>query len=287
MTRIRLDGHVLWVKSNQSKEGDAPMKIQITLCVLSFLVPAFAFSQEQKSIPANNEYGIFQNQDEYYNFMGNLKTQGAGNPELMAMVPLVNDIVLQRPIGSTGQKYNAAGSTLGLLANEDIRGELEMLDEQYKDLQAANKAIQERAADQLRKLDFSDIQNVAAKIQSIRDQSEQELRQTLLPHQIQRLKQILAQSQLRRRSLVEILTSEPMKSEFEISDVQADDLKSAERKINEDLEHQIEKLREQAKEKLVRQLNSSQRQKVEELFGDAFDFKRAAPQMKRSRKVQK
>lgn len=263
------------------------MKMRFHVILLStFLIPSLVFGQKPEATSEQSEYGIFQTQDEYYNFMGNLKTQGAGNPELMAMVPLVNDIVLQRPIGSTGQKYNAASSTLGLLANEDIRGELEMLDEQYEDLQAANKAIQERAADQLRKLDFSDFQNVTEKIQSIRDQSEQELQQTLLPHQMQRLKQILAQSQLRRRSLVEILTSEPMKSQFEISDVQAGDLKSAERKINEDLERQIEKLREQAKEKLIRQLNRSQRQQVEEMFGDAFEFKRNAPQQRRQKKSQ-
>ena len=110
---------------------------------------------------------------------------------------------------------------------------------------------------------------MADKIRSIREQAEKELQQTLLPHQMERLRQLLAQSQLRHRSLIEILTSEPMKTQLEISDKQSVDLKSAERKINEELEQQIQELREKAQKKLLGQLNRSQRQQVEEIFGDS------------------
>lgn len=254
------------------------------ILVSTLMLPALAFGQKPEPATTASEFGIFQNQNEYYDFMGNLKSQGASNPELMALVPLVNDIVLQQPIGSTGSKYNATGTTLGLLADAEVRGELEMLDEQYKDLQATQQAIQKRAAEQLRQLDFSDLGGVDKRIREIRDQSERELQQTLLPHQMDRLRQILAQSQLRRRSLIEVLTSEPIKSRLEIGDKQSTDLKSAERRISDDLERQIQELRDQARQKLLSQLKRSQRQQVEDLFGEPFAFQQARRQPKSENK---
>ena len=79
------------------------------------------------------------------------------------------------------------------------------------------------------------------------------------------------QSQLRRRSLVEILTSDPLKSDLEITDNQSDELRLAEKEIEEDLQKQIAKLREKARERLLSTLKPAQKKKVEELIGDTFE----------------
>ena len=114
-----------------------------------------------------------------------------------------------------------------------------------------------------------------------------DLQATLLPHQMDRLRQIAAQSQLRRRNLVEILTSEPMKSRLEITDNQADELKDAEQEIREDLEKQIAKLREQARERLLSKLKPGQQKQVEEIFGEAFEFQQAEYTKRSSKKSRK
>ena len=68
--------------------------------------------------------------------------------------------------------------------------------------------------------DCSDSKNIVSQIRGLRDQAEQDLDGVLLPHQLQRLGQIRSRSQLRNRSLADLLTSELLKSELEISDEQ-------------------------------------------------------------------
>lgn len=246
--------------------------------VLLVTLTSSSFAQQDEQT-----YGIFATQDQYYQFMGDIKREGADNPELMAMVPMINDIVLGQPIGSTGQKYNATNSTLGLLSNANVRKELEMVDDQYEDLKRANEEIQQRAAEQLRELDLSDIKSATAQILAIRDQSENDLQATLLPQQMKRLRQLVAQNQLRRLSLVEILTREPMKSNFAITDRQGDDLKEQEIQIEAELEKQIAELRENARKKLLNVLNSRQQKEVEEWIGESFEFQNESNKSQRKK----
>ncbi len=238
-------------------------------------------------IAQQSNYGIFDTQDEYYEFMGSVKQEGATNPELMAMVPMINDVVLGRPLGSTGKRYNATNSVLGLLSNESVRKELEMVDDQFADLKKTNAEIHRKVAEQLKNLDLSDMQSAAEKMLAIRDQSEQDLQATLLPHQLKRLRQIAAQNQLRYRTLVEVLTSEPMKSEFEINDDQSEKLKKAEQEIQQELEREIAQLRLKARKKLLSQLRKDQQDEVESWLGDRFEFPHNEIQKRASAKNRK
>lgn len=258
------------------------MKVKSIVILFFALTPFTVDAQKSDAGRETESFGIFRTQDDYFQFMGSVKREGRNNPELMQMVPMINDIVLGQPIGSTSKQYQATGSTLGLLADPNVRKDLEMLDEQYESLQKSNAEIQERVAKELRDLDFSDMKSVTAKIMQIRDHSEQELQGTLLPHQIDRLRQIAAQNHLRRRSLIEIITSEPMKSQLEISDAQSTELRDAEKQMERDLEKQIAELRENARKKILSKLKQGQRERVEEIFGDAFEFQSGDEEKRRS-----
>ncbi|QEG24981.1 hypothetical protein MFFC18_49040 [Mariniblastus fucicola] len=135
--------------------------------------------------------GIFNSQSEYREFMGAVKQaayRDGGSSELQALVPMLNDIALNKPVGWTASEYEADGSTLGMLADADVRSDLEMLDDQYEQLQDLNAEIQKRAAEQIRGLDFSDRENLISQIQSIRESATNDLNDVLLPHQVERLK---------------------------------------------------------------------------------------------------
>ncbi len=242
----------------------------MALCVV---FPVTAVAQKQAD---QQPVGIFPNREAYYQFMGGVKRAAAEDPEMAAMIPLINDIALGQPIGSTSMQYGETGNTLDLLSNARVRDELEMLDDQYQSLQKLNQQIQQRAAGQLRALDLSDRQNLVSQLRSIRDQAESELNAVLLPHQLTRLRQIRARTQLRNRSLVEILTSEPLKSDLKISDPQSEELRQAEREIQQQLEREIAALREKAREQLLSKLNRTQKEKVAEIFGESFEFHRPA-----------
>lgn len=245
----------------------------LAILTLLILLPVAA-TQAQKQ-GDNEPVGIFQSRSEYHEFMGNAKRIAygpEGNLELQAMIPMLNDIALNQPIGSTAGQYDVQGSTLGLLSDEKIRGELEMMDDQYDDLKRLNSEIQDRVAEQIRGLDFKDAGNLAEQIRGIREQARNDLHSVLLPHQLTRLRQIRMQSQLRRRSLVDLITSDPLKTELEVSDRQTRELRETEEEIEKELEEEIAKLRAKARDRLLSKLKPGQKDKVEEMFGDAFDF---------------
>lgn len=264
------------------------MRIQFTSLSLIFLC-LFAYTICDVTLAQKDDgpVGIFNSQTEYHEFMGGVKQAAygeGGSPELQAMVPLLNDIALNKPVGWTASEYGTESSTLGMLADADVRSELEMVDDQYQQLKDLNATIQKRAAEQIRQLDFSDREDLVAKINSIRESAIEDLNGVLLPHQIERLKQIRMQSLVKRKSFIEVLTTNPLKTKLELSDDQCRDLRLNEKKISEELEREIAKLRERAREKLLSSLTSTQQAEIKELFGEAFEFKAKAKRKSKSTK---
>ena len=247
-----------------------------------YLVPGFAlaFSLMLSSFAAaqkveNGPVGIFDSGAQYDAFMTEVKRAAygeGGSAELQAMVPMLNDIALNKPVGWTANEYGVQGGTLGLLSDSTIREELEMVDDQYQQLKEFNASVQRRAAEQIRQLDFSDRENLVDQIRSIRKKAVEDLNGVLLPHQLERLQQIRMQSLLRRRSFIDILTTDPVKQKIELSDDQAKDLKAREKEIEEELQREIAALRKEAREKLLSTLRPTQKEAVENIFGDSFEF---------------
>ena len=242
---------------------------------LFFLVMPLSAAFGQKNAANDGPVGIFNSRSEYHEFMGNAKRVAygeGGSPELQAMIPMLNDIALNQPIGQTAGQYNTEATTLGMLADKNVRREIEMVDDQYKELQQLGREVQKRSGEQLLSLDFSDRAKLFERIREMQANSQKELDGVLLPHQIARLRQIQFQSQLRRKSLVGILTSDPVKSNLEITDDQSEELREAEKEIAAEMEEEIKKLREKAKQKLLSRLKPQQKKEVEEMIGDTYDF---------------
>ena len=107
---------------------------------------------------------MFQSQDEYHQFMGDAKRSVAENPEMKGMIGMLNDIALGRQFGATAKRFGGEASTLGMLSDPKVRGDLEMIDDQYKQLQQMNSQIQQRVADQVRSLDFSNSKDLVVQI---------------------------------------------------------------------------------------------------------------------------
>ena len=254
------------------------LKSLTLVCILIIGLGAGACHAQDKPVEGESQsgFGIFDSRQEYYQFMGNAKRVAYGpngNKELQAMIPMLNDIALNKPIGSTaGQYKEAQASTIGLLSKESIRSEIEMVDQQYEDLKKASARIQQKVAKEIREIDFSKTATVTSRIRSIRSNAQKELEDLLLPHQVKRLRQIHLQSKMKRQSLLDILTEDPVKTELEISDDQESELRKEEKKIEEELEKEIQKLRKEAQEKLLGKLKPGQEKKAKELLGEAFEF---------------
>ena len=241
----------------------------LLLTVASIAVPTTVFAQWEKRDPENS---MFQSQDEYHQFMGAAKRSVLENPEMKAMIPMLNDIALGREFGATTKQFGGQGNQLGMLSDSKVRRDLEMIDDQYKELQQLNSQIQKRVAVQIRSLDFSNSKDLVVQIGKIRDDAQKDLNGLLLPHQSERLQQIRMQSQLRRRNLVDILSSDPYRSELKITKDQTLELREAQNEIEADLKKEIAKLREKARDRLLSTLNPDQKKQVESMIGDTFEF---------------
>lgn len=241
------------------------------LFVAVFTLPASA----QKDFN-DGPIGIFQNRGEYDDFMRGVKTAAygeGGSRELQAMIPMLNDMVLGQEFGTTSAKYGSGNnSEFELLSDPKVRENIDMVDEQYDELQKLNAEIQKRAAERLRQLDFSDREGLLERLKEIREDANKELETLFIPEQLERLQQLRNQSRLRRRSLVDLLTSNPLKDQLDISDRQADDLREVEEEIERELQEEIKKLREKARKRILDNLNQEQQDEVERLFGDPFEF---------------
>jgi len=225
-----------------------------------------------KEIPRKKRsYGIFQNKEDYHAFMGGLKS--LDDPEIKAMIPVLNDIVLGKPIGHTASKYGLrSGGMIDLLADKRVRAELDIVDFQYDELKRINRAVQERIAKQLRSLDLNHPKDYASTVREITRSVQDRHKGVLLPHQLDRLRQLSVQNQIRRRSIADVLTTDPLATKLKITDQQKQALKQAEREIEEELARQIEALRKQSRNKLLSHLTQTQRNKLEKIIGDDFQF---------------
>ncbi|MDB4564691.1 hypothetical protein N9099_02000 [Mariniblastus sp.] len=243
-------------------------QILVSLFVLALAVPCFGQEKEGKG----GKGGMFDSKEEYGNFIGSAKRASAENPELRSLIPLINDIAQGMPIGSTASRYGSASSELGLLANPRIREDIEMVDDQYREFQDRQRALQKEMANQLRQIDFTDTENLPSQIKEIRDSAEREMNELLLPHQVKRLRQLRMQSLLQRRDLVQVLTADPIKSDLKITDEQSQELRDYQVQMQEDLQREIAKLQDKARSRLLSKLSPSQKREVEEMIGETFVF---------------
>ena len=242
------------------------------LATLFFSADAWA----QKGYGNDAPTGIFDSRADYDQFMGSVKQAAygeGGSAELQAMIPMLNDLVLEQPFGTTAERYNTADmSNLGLLFDPKIREEINLVDEQYEELQKMNLAIQARSTEQLKNLDFSDRESLLSHLKEIREAARSDLESLFIPEQLERLKQLRNQRQMRGGSLVDIITANPLKDELEISDEQVEQLRAAEEEVEEEIQRELLKLRAKARDRILGRLNAEQREEVEEMYGDLFAF---------------
>jgi len=241
-------------------------RLLLPVLSLAFLLPVNAQAQKGES---DGPVGIFESRSEYNDFMGGIKGAAYGEngtAEMQALVPIVNDLVLEKPVGSTANEYGLGGR-MGLLADEGVRKELEMVDSQYEELKEINREIQQQAALQLRELDFGDAGWID-RVREIRQMATDKVNSVLLPHQIERLRQLRLGRELQQRTLVDLITSDPIKTELEISDEQTEILRAEEKKVLEELEKEIARLRLQARDRLLGKLRADQAKRVKEMIGD-------------------
>ena len=195
------------------------------------------------------------------------------------------DVAMAQPGRGGGGNIFGQVTQLSLLGQEAVQKELELVEDQLdlineirdrqreamRDLfMGARDRFQGMSDDERRKA-FEDIQK---KMQESNKQLEAEALEELLPHQVTRLKQLVAQAQTRRNGgPTSGRLSEDLIEELGLTEKQVEELRAKAEEVNAKLREKVAKLQAQAQEEIFSSvLSADQHAKYKELMGDAFEF---------------
>lgn len=172
------------------------------------------------------------------------------------------------------------GGALGLLQNEDVRKELDLVDDQIEKLNSINEKLREDMRNQFQGLrDLSDderrsrFDELRTKMQEQTAATQKEIDDVLLPQQRTRLAQIQFQQQLRRGGGDTTgLTSDVVVEALEITPDQKSKLEDLEKEVAKEIADKVAKARADARDKLLGALTPEQKAKFKELMGVEFRF---------------
>ncbi|QEG20232.1 hypothetical protein [Mariniblastus fucicola] len=167
---------------------------------------------------------------------------------------------------------------LSLLDNTDVREELELVGDQLDQFQSAQNELQEQIREKAQsmaggKLDPSQMKDIAMEIAELQKGRQAKLESMLLPHQLDRLKQVALQIQMQKSGAARTLLSDQVMEELGIDEAQKKRIEDRQKELKKELAERMEKLKEEIKGKLLSELTSTQQAKLKELSGDKFDYK--------------
>ena len=199
---------------------------------------------------------------------------------------------VESPPEITTHQYSLGDETIGgslqpggpknliaLLEDKRICDQLELVDEQMERFRAVKEAysLQINVLGQSKAVPGTSVEEklaVMRKMSQLKKDARAEIRSMLLPHQIERLKEITLQIYVKRNGAANTILSEVMVEELEISSSQKKRIESLRKELKEELEEQIAKLKETYENKLLDELTDKQKTRLEELSGDSFEYRK-------------
>ena len=171
------------------------------------------------------------------------------------------------------------GMGMDMLRNEAVQKELDLVPDQMEKL----TAIGEKAQGMFREM-FSGFRDLSAeerqakmeeireKMEEARENLETEIKDVLLPQQIDRLQQISLQRRMRYMGTSGVLGSDTLAEKLGITEEQKKKLQEKQQKVQEELNKKIQKLREEAREELMQVLTPEQQKTLKEMIGEPFEM---------------
>lgn len=208
---------------------------------------------------------------------------------------LVPSLTLAQPGGGRGGFRGGpggfggpgGGGLLGMLQIEEVRQEIQLVDEQQAQINALVDDIRNEMRDQMRGMfaqmrDLSDEERrarfgeIRAQFEKIRDEADSRLQKILLPHQLERLKQIELQGRLQQGGAA-ALTGGELADALGLTPEQQEQLRQRAEQVQQEMQDKIRQLRADARQKLLEVLTPEQRAKLDAMMGEQFDLPDRGP----------
>jgi hypothetical protein len=184
----------------------------------------------------------------------------------------------ERPSKFGGENDNYMSGIMSLLDNDSVRKELGIEDFQFDEFSKLRNSIRSELNKEINLMiedGVLDGEQLKARMAEIRGDLVSRFRESLLPEQEERLRQVAYHIQMRRRSVIDVLTTDPLAKELELTETQKKALRKSAREIEEEFAVELAKLREQAKQKLFSNLSRAQQRKLSEILGEEFTLSEA------------
>ena len=170
---------------------------------------------------------------------------------------------------------------LGLLAMEQYHDDIGLIPEQKDRLAIVRRDLQEQRAKafaDIRTMEPAKIAEVAQQTESrLKEESQRRVTEILLPHQVERLKQMRVQLQMRSRGAGALANGE-LANTLGLTDDQKKRLAEKQREAELELRRKVEELRKQLVKDIVQEvLTAEQRESLAKLVGGELQAKSAEP----------
>lgn len=174
---------------------------------------------------------------------------------------------------------------MGMLSMEQFQKELDLVPQQREKLDALRKEIGERRKQALGDLRSLDPQKIGPKVKEVESTLVKEIKERindiLLPHQLDRLKQLRVQMQIRNRGLSAFQGGD-LADAIKLTEDQKAKLAEKQAQAQKELREKIEELRAQLQQDVLKDiLTPEQREALKQMTGNDFKVKPAdAPALK-------
>ncbi len=167
------------------------------------------------------------------------------------------------------------GGLADILRREDVRKELELLDDQVAQLQKLAEGRREKMRDLFSGLRDVPQEDRRVKMRELIQKSQQDLEaeigKVLLPHQMKRAKQL--ETQLRMQGGRGML-SDQVGQDLGLTEDQQEKLRAKAEQLQEEVRKKLAEMRAQAQNELLQLLTPAQQAKWKEMVGEPFEFQR-------------
>ena len=172
-----------------------------------------------------------------------------------------------------------------MLTQEGIQKDLELVEDQITGIERGQEEVREKMRDlfmnvreDMQGMDEDErrerIDEIRAEMKAVNDEISSAVLSELLPHQVERLKQLMVQAQTRRNGgATSGRLSSVLVEELGIDEEQQEKLKAKAEEVGKKLSEKIKKLQSQAQEEIFSSvLTKEQYAQFKELYGEAYDF---------------
>ena len=175
---------------------------------------------------------------------------------------------------------------MSMLQNGDVRKEIGMEDYQFEELQTRAKELRQSMVEDVREALSGQRREPAQLVEMVgrvKDRYDRELRKSVLPHQIERLRQVGFQRLIRERDIAQVITADPFRSELDLDEDDVEKIREKGLELRQEFERKVAELRKETFEKLLDELDEDQQKTVKDMLGEEMSWTRKTPTELRKR----